>query len=240
MPVTSVCVCACACKCARVHVHACSLLEWLPLSNRKKRNQRSEDSTYVLGCAQMDLVMKPESFCHALCSLSFVGTGGGGRTYKLIQRYTHTHTPFKGLQLHKQGHRIRGDTWKHEEVRICAGLSYKQTRTIPFRWNASVPTARSGNSASGWIRRASELGLRWGTERFQTSPSVAFQKQWDAFLYVQNPGPSDWFFFFKDGEGLFEDCFYSSIKPAWSSVCKPLNSLNASLSLWVDEPIKDI
>lgn len=59
------------------------------------------------------------------------------------------------------------------------------------------------------------------------------------FMY-KTLGPQTDFFFFKDGEGLFDDCFYSSIKPAWSSVCKPLNSLNTGVSLRVDEPIKDI
>lgn len=48
----------------------------------------------------------------------------------------------------------------------------------PFQMEASVPRTRSGNSASGWIKRASELGLKWDTDRrFQTSPFVAFQKQ---------------------------------------------------------------
>lgn len=53
-------------------------------------------------------------------------------------------------------------------------------------------------------------------------------------------GPQTDFSFLRMVKGLFDGCFYSSIKPPWSSVCKPVNTLNTGFSLGADEPIKDI
>lgn len=104
-------------------------------------------------------------------------------------------------------------------------------------------------SSTGSIKIASGLALVDGGGagvRFQTSPSIVFPKTVGCFvLFTQtlqsvSLGPQTEFSVLRMVKGLFDDCFYSPIKLAWSSVCKPLNSLNISLSLWVDEPIKNI
>ena len=109
-----------------------------------------------------------------------------------MRTQTHAHT----LEACSSTNKVTKLVRTNEEVRACTGLSYKQTITIPFRWNASVPRSRSGNPASGWIKTASKLGLRWGAEaRFQTPPWKAFQKHTLCFIYknlqVSLPGPSD-------------------------------------------------
>lgn len=188
-----------------------------------------------VGCAQVDFSNK--TWVPLPLSLpSFVARGGGGSTHRHIQRHRHT------LEACSSTSKVTKLVRTHEEVCFCTGLAHKQTVTILFRWNASVPRTRSGKPASGWIKTASEPGLGGEISDF---PIHSFPKsQTLCFIYknlkVSLPRLSDWFFFFKDGEGLFDDCFYSPIKPAWSSGCKPLNTLNTGPSLWADEPIKDI
>lgn len=97
---TRVCMRACAC------LFSASMTTPVKYEEKKSADQRIQHMDW--GVPNWILVTKPESFCHSPCSLSFVGTGGGGCTHKHIQRYTHTH--IKGLQLHKRGHRISGDT----------------------------------------------------------------------------------------------------------------------------------
>ena len=163
------------------------------------------------------LVTKLESFCQSP-HLPLLGErAGDAHTGTRVCIHAHTHEPWSSTN--KVAKLVR----TNEEVPICTVLSYKQTIIMPFGENASVPRSSSGKLASGWIKSSSELGLRWSVEAgFQTPPWKAFQKQTLCFIYknltVSLPGPSDWFFFLV--KGLFDDCFYSPIKPPWSSVCK--------------------
>lgn len=156
------------------------------------------------------LVTKPESFCQSP-HLPLLGERAGDAhtgTHVCIHAHTHTHEAWRSTN--KVAKLVR----TNEEVPICTVLSYKQTIIIPFGENASVPRSSSGKLASGWIKSSSELGLRWSVEAgFQTPPWKAFQKQTLCFIYenlrVSLPGPSDWFSFFKGGEGFVWCCFYS-------------------------------
>lgn len=97
-----------------------SLLE-LPLSNREKSNQVSEDSMYGLGCTQVNFSNRTR-FLLPL----FVRRWGGRCTRRHIQ--THAHT--RGLQLHKQGKKISENTWRGPWFLSAQGCLTSRQQTL--------------------------------------------------------------------------------------------------------------